>query len=494
MGFGAVFWGEGSVRVIPLREALAKLFPEQRELILRSQGRVRYIRAGRPIQIAAVTLTAGVLILSAYSTTRFMSHEAIVSDRNEVIADLRDRNEILSTDLQGLRELSVIQRLSLTAMQQNTVDLASRNLRLKSEVKSLEDHLGQERARAASLALSYQAEVESKAHLNIAMQQLESSRADMRRQIESRDFQLAMMQADRETLSSEVDGFHSQVARLKAEAESIDVARARLQDRLTDTTRQLESAVEEKLAVDRQRESLGTQVAELFERLQDLETAQIETVSRLGEQAGQSGEALKRTLDLAGLDVERLLDRMARAAGEHRGVGGPLLALDSSPGSDLAHQIAAVDRRVDDLQRLQELMERLPLVVPLDEFRTTSGFGRRIDPFTKRLAFHSGIDLASRRRAPVRVTSAGVVTFVGWKGGFGKLAEVDHGLGVRTRYGHLSTIFVKRGQRLEFREKVGLIGSTGRSSGEHLHYEILVDGRPQDPANFIKAGQYVFKK
>ncbi|MFB0922274.1 MAG: M23 family metallopeptidase, partial [Alphaproteobacteria bacterium] len=94
----------------------------------------------------------------------------------------------------------------------------------------------------------------------------------------------------------------------------------------------------------------------------------------------------------------------------------------------------------------------------------------------------------------VHVTSPGVVTFVGWKGGFGKFVEVDHGLGIRTRYAHLSNIYVKRGQTLEFREKVGQIGSTGRSSGEHLHYEVIVDGRSQDPSSFIKAGQYVFKK
>ena len=73
------------------------------------------------------------------------------------------------------------------------------------------------------------------------------------------------------------------------------------------------------------------------------------------------------------------------------------------------------------------------------------------------------------------------------------MVEVDHGLGVRTRYGHLSSIFVRRGQELDFFEKVGFLGNTGRSSGEHLHYEILIDGQPSDPLNFIKAGQYVFK-
>ena len=88
----------------------------------------------------------------------------------------------------------------------------------------------------------------------------------------------------------------------------------------------------------------------------------------------------------------------------------------------------------------------------------------------------------------MHVTSPGVVTFVGWKGGFGKIVEVDHGLGIRTRYAHLSTIYVKRGQTLEYREKVGQIGSTGRSSGEHLHYEVIVDGHPVNPEQHIFAG------
>ena len=82
---------------------------------------------------------------------------------------------------------------------------------------------------------------------------------------------------------------------------------------------------------------------------------------------------------------------------------------------------------------------------------------------------------------------------MGWKGGYGKVVEVDHGFGIRTRYAHLSRIYVKRRQKLEFREKVGVVGSTGRSTSLHLHYEVMVDGQQLDPANFLRAGQYVFK-
>ena len=113
--------------------------------------------------------------------------------------------------------------------------------------------------------------------------------------------------------------------------------------------------------------------------------------------------------------------------------------------------------------------------------------------FTRRPAIHEGIDFGSRPGKRVHVTAPGRVSFVGWKGSFGKMVEIDHGLGIRTRYAHLRTIFVKRGQEVDFREGVGQVGSTGRSGGPHLHYEILVDGRPRNPENFLRAGQYVFK-
>ena len=83
--------------------------------------------------------------------------------------------------------------------------------------------------------------------------------------------------------------------------------------------------------------------------------------------------------------------------------------------------------------------------------------------------------------------------FQGWRGGLGRVIEIDHGMGIRTRYGHLKKMLVKRGQSVAFRDKIGLVGSSGRSTGPHVHYEILVDGKPVDPLNFIKAGKYAFK-
>lgn len=480
------------------QKMLDKLFPERRELILRSGGRVRYLRVGRYVQIGVTALVATALVWTVFSTVRFTSHQSIVSDRNAQISVLRKDNTRFEHELAQVREREDSQRRSLNATQQRTVDLEMSNLSLQGQVGALQASLDEQKQRGDALALSYLSEVEAKARLTAESEILTLSQDEMRQQLKDRGQKLAVVEESRLAANTELAETRDILADLKSNVVSIEIARADLQASLDASDEQLRSAVNEKLAVVTQRQALGEQVADLSARLESLETTQVGVVSRLGETADQSGEALRKTLDLAGLNVDRLLDRMAREAGEGRGVGGPLLALDSSAiasasGAALALQIATVERRIDDLQSLQSLMEHLPLAAPLDEFRVTSNFGRRVDPFTKRLAFHSGVDMASRRRAPVRVTSPGIVTFVGWKGSFGKMVEVDHGLGVRTRYAHLSAIFVKRGQDLEFREKVGLVGSTGRSSGEHLHYEIMVDGRQNDPSNFIKAGQYVFK-
>jgi murein DD-endopeptidase MepM/ murein hydrolase activator NlpD len=93
----------------------------------------------------------------------------------------------------------------------------------------------------------------------------------------------------------------------------------------------------------------------------------------------------------------------------------------------------------------------------------------------------------------VLATAPGVVVNVGWNGNYGRLIEVDHGMGIRTRYGHLRRILVQAGQRVELRQKIGEMGSSGRSTGIHLHYEILVNGEPRDPMKFLQAGEYVFK-
>jgi murein DD-endopeptidase MepM/ murein hydrolase activator NlpD len=110
------------------------------------------------------------------------------------------------------------------------------------------------------------------------------------------------------------------------------------------------------------------------------------------------------------------------------------------------------------------------------------------------MAFHAGLDFATDYGSPVYTTTAGTVTYADWKGPYGRLVEIETGTGFRVRYGHLSRIDVKPGQKVAFRDVIGRVGSSGRSSGPHLHYEVWYGGIVRDPSRFIEAGHYVFSK
>ncbi|MGL4240307.1 MAG: M23 family metallopeptidase, partial [Beijerinckiaceae bacterium] len=123
------------------------------------------------------------------------------------------------------------------------------------------------------------------------------------------------------------------------------------------------------------------------------------------------------------------------------------------------------------------------------EFDITSSFGTRSDPFTRSMAMHTGIDFRAPTGSPVRATASGKVVEAGWAGGYGNMVEIDHGNGLTSRYAHLSAITVTAGDTVAKGSTVGRVGSTGRSTGPHLHYETRIDGDPADPMRFIRAGQ-----
>jgi murein DD-endopeptidase MepM/ murein hydrolase activator NlpD len=142
-----------------------------------------------------------------------------------------------------------------------------------------------------------------------------------------------------------------------------------------------------------------------------------------------------------------------------------------------------------NVDRLTRTLSALPVRKPLaGDLDVASGFGVRSDPFTRSAAMHTGLDFQSESGAPVRATASGTVTVAGWSGGYGKVVDIDHDNGYLTRYGHLSSIDVKVGQSVKHGQIVGRVGSTGRSTGPHLHYETRVRGEAVDPDKFLRAG------
>ncbi len=224
----------------------------------------------------------------------------------------------------------------------------------------------------------------------------------------------------------------------------------------------------------------------------DIHSSQHDVVRKLTDKARGDLDEAKQLISGLGIDVERALSEETVA---ELGQGGPFVALrpGRTPGSAFRADLAKLDIHIDRWEGVQRLLRALPLATPLNRFYVASRYGRRNDPFNGRPSMHYGVDLSGVFKSPILSTAPGIVVFVGRNGKYGKMVEIDHGRGIRTRYGHLHKILVKNGQHVGFRERVGLLGSTGRSTGPHVHYEIRVNGTPYNPRKFFKVGRHVFK-
>ncbi len=257
------------------------------------------------------------------------------------------------------------------------------------------------------------------------------------------------------------------------------------------------SAMSEINRFTKERDKLRGQVDSLQSRLDELRTTEAALLDRLTRRSSKTIKDVEKLIIMTGLKPDTLIARISTPgdADGDSGQGGPFISVARGGPRDphLDAKVAKLDSKINRWQKLQRVLRYLPLASPVDHYRLASGYGRRRDPINKRWSRHYGIDLAYHRNTPVLAPAPGTVAFSGRRGGLGRVVEIDHGMGIRTRYGHLSRILVKHGQTVGFRDKIGLLGNSGRSTGPHVHYEILVDGKPQNPMKFIKAGRYAFK-
>ena len=158
-------------------------------------------------------------------------------------------------------------------------------------------------------------------------------------------------------------------------------------------------------------------------------------------------------------------------------------------GSSFERELTRLDIARAQTEQLNRALVFVPVRKPVSgEIDLSSQFGVRVDPFLRIPAMHTGLDFRGEVGDPIRATAAGTVTAAGWTGGYGKMVEIDHGNGLATRYGHLSQIDVNVGDKIRIGQVVGRLGSTGRSTGPHVHYETRIDGEAVDPQKFLNAG------
>jgi len=229
--------------------------------------------------------------------------------------------------------------------------------------------------------------------------------------------------------------------------------------------------------------NLDGMLTRLASSLDRVETEQAAALASIESSYDFKARRIRGVLSELGIDA-------GKSAPNADAAGGPFVAArlrsDSSAFERQLHRIGLARAHVDQLNRtLATVPVRKPVTGEIDP---SSGFGMRIDPFLKSPAMHTGLDMRGEPGDPVRASANGTVTFAGWQGGYGKMVEIDHGNGVATRYGHLSSIDTEVGHTIKIGQIIGKVGTTGRSTGPHLHYETRIDGEAVDPQRFLRAG------
>jgi len=223
--------------------------------------------------------------------------------------------------------------------------------------------------------------------------------------------------------------------------------------------------------------------------------------------------SLEKSIRITGLTGDKLLtaakgpaDSQAIASiGPFLAQGGPFIAAGKAAKGVTLQRPATPSiqvpyyRLINRFNRLRDLkaaVDSAPWLLPVPQtadYYFSSGFGRRTDPIRKVTAWHRALDIAGHWKTPILATAPGVVSFAGRNGPYGKMVEIDHGHGFKTRYGHLARILVKKGDAVTARQRIGLMGNSGRSTGTHVHYEVRFNNIPRNPMKFLRAAKHVFK-
>ena len=426
------------------RRVLDYLFP-QRQVVFRTEGRLSHRNVSQGTQVTFAIGLVATVGWCAFATVSFVLHDRVVEVKDSQIANAR---------------LAYRSLLSEVAEYQNRFQLLTGDL---------------ENNHVLMLDLIEQ---------NATLQR---NLSNVREELQSTEGQRQQVVHARESLRTELFSIESQLRELAGRNFSL---KDNLDSTETNLHTALDTALEERNGAMLDASVSKRRVQALERELNKIQESQQEVFARLTDATSLTIQDMERVVQMTGLDLEKILPGLETAQ------GGPFISAaitTTQAGEDLANDIGRLDQMIDRTNDLDTLLKSLPLGIPLDAYSITSTFGKRKDPMNKRWAMHYGLDMGVPFKTKVRATAPGTVSYAGWKGKYGKLVEIDHGFGIKTRFGHLHKVSVKKGQVISFRDTVGLLGSTGRSTGAHLHYEVVYDDKPVNPMRFVSAGRHVFQ-
>lgn len=239
-----------------------------------------------------------------------------------------------------------------------------------------------------------------------------------------------------------------------------------------------------------ERDELRTQLGMMEETINELKNAELEVMEKVKSISSAELAKVKGVFNSVNSSLKRKgMYFNALANSKKKDSKGGLYVPQKNVVKDkrIDDKISEIFQNIDDIKYYREVVRSIPVGKPVWSYWVTSEYGTRSDPFKKTKARHKGIDLASRTGNKIKIKARGKVITAGLSGGYGNLVVVDHGNGFQTKYAHLNKIYVKKGQYLEYDDTIGEVGTTGRSTGPHLHYEVLYQGVNVDPLPFLKA-------
>jgi len=478
-----------------------------RQIVIRSDGRERLITVSRRSQMTFATLVVALFGWLAYSAVVLVQGDYRIGPPiagetegikyNRLVAQIRAYQEN-AANVGPVRTGPGSQAQS-AAEPDGGADVAKELAQVEQQISTVRVELSQkdvELYRTSTALTEKETElsrIESELSqrdtvVNELLDQQLSLRADLAMTLG----ELTDIEEERASIEVRAQQLTGYVSALEQELEDVTSRNLTLESGLATLETDIAALGQQRQRAIEEREHLRARVGELEERIASLQRSQQDFLLYLAERTISTIDEAERTIGMTGLGVEMLLDRARRIP---LALGGPFVELSSDllADSELKHEVSVVDSHMERWEQLQFILRALPLNPPLDYYHVTSKYGKRKDPMNGKWAMHDGIDMGAPYRSPVLATSGGVVIEAGWHAGFGRRVVIDHGMGIETVYAHLHSITVKEGDKVGFREQIGLLGSSGRSTGPHVHYEIRVDGNPVDPTDFLEAGRYVFK-
>ncbi|MEO5375916.1 MAG: peptidoglycan DD-metalloendopeptidase family protein [Alphaproteobacteria bacterium] len=501
-----------------LHALVRQAFPE-REVVIRSDGRLRYLTLSTGRQVGLVGVALAVVLWSVFASSAYFIGEHALRQQErdlagtaaayrtlvEQVADHQERMEAIASTIDqgsgpGPGSGEIAGAMPIDA-QVRRIEASLDDAEARRRVAEVRDELV---GRLERLAERIRTDALPPARPAIPSAVAAASTAG---QVGGANQVARTRDMLKESLRRQLDRFSREVASLSSRT---DVLEAESHVGTGEVERR--KLLLQRDIMARERDELNAQVDQLQAKVASIQGSHADMLRRFSDFAAGSVNEVEKALGSVGLDLKKLVDKApARsdastgsqgaqsgqgAQGAQGGQGGPFIPagpLSKAEEVRLHSVLASLNVKMGRWDNLQQVVRKLPLGAPLRTYQLSSAFGVREDPINGNPARHEGIDLAAPSRTAVVAPSAGVVSFVGWKGRFGRTVIIDHGNGFQTLYGHLHKTLVTVGQKVDSGKQIGEIGSTGRSTGPHLHYEVRINGKPQDPYRFMKAGKNVLK-